>query len=340
MHSIEALRARSAHKRTLVLRALTTGTLAIAIAALVVSRPAKADYPDHTVRIVVPFSAGGGVDVAARAVAIQLQHRLGQPFIVENRAGGGGNTGISAAARSQHDGYTLLITSDAVVTNPALYRRAPFDPVNDLAPITEIGTTPDLLVVLKDSPIKDLPDLIARSKAQPNRFNFGSGALGASPHLTIERLMMLGDFKMVHIPFAGAGPALQGLLSHTTDLNAGSYSSVKGQIDDGAVRALFHAGPTRLPELPDVPTLIESGFPGFVSETFIAMYAPAGTDAAIIGRLSREVTEILAIPEVRGAIEKTGLHITASGPEALRERMARELPMWADVVSQIGLKIQ
>jgi tripartite-type tricarboxylate transporter receptor subunit TctC len=198
----------------------------------------------------------------------------------------------------------------------------------------------DPLVVPKDSPIKDLADLIAKSREKPERFNFGSGALGASPHLTIERLMRLADFKMVHIPFAGAGPALQGLLSHTTDMNAGSYSSVKGQIDDGSVRALFHAGPARLPELPDVPTLVESGFPGFVTETFMAMYAPAGTDPALIARLSKQVIEILAIPEVRRAIELTGLHITASGPNGLRERMAREVPMWSETISQIGLKIQ
>lgn len=304
------------------------------------SYQAQAAYPDHPVKIIVPFGVGGGVDVLARVVAAQLQLRLGQPFIIENRQGAGGNIGISTAARSQPDGYTLLITSDAVVTNPGLYRPAPFDPIKDLAPITELGTTPDLLVVPKDSPIKDLGDLIAKSKAQPNRFNFGSGALGASPHLTIERLMRLADFKMVHVPFGGAGPALQALLSHTTDMNAGSYSSVKGQIEDGSVRALFHAGPARLPDLPDVPTLVELGFPGFVSETFMAMYAPAGTDPAIIDRLSKEVIEILALPEVRQAIELTGLQITASGPQHLRERMERDVPMWSEIISQIGLKIE
>jgi tripartite-type tricarboxylate transporter receptor subunit TctC len=325
----------------LLTRRLLIRILAICIGfSMLGAYQARAAYPDHPVRVVVPFGVGGGVDVLARAVAAQLQRRLGQPFIIENRHGAGGNIGISAVARSQPDGYTLLITSDAVVTNPALYRPAPFDPIKDLAPISELGTTPDLLVVPKDSPIKDLADLIAKSKAQPNRFNFGSGALGASPHLTVERLMRLADFKMVHVPFGGAGPALQALLSHTTDMNAGSYSSVKGQIDDGSVRALFHAGPTRLPDLPDVPTLVELGFPGFVTETFMAMYAPAGTDPALIERLSKEVIDILAMPEVRHAIELTGLHITASGPQKLRERMEREVPMWSEVISQIGLKIQ
>ncbi len=312
----------------------------VGIAIAAGSHQARAEYPDRPVHIIVPFGAGGGVDVIARTVAAQLQRRLGQTFIVENRGGAGGNIGITAVARAKPDGYTLLITSDAIVTNPALYRPVPFDPIKDLVPITELGTTPDLLVVPADSPIKDLADLIAKSKAQPGRFNFGSGALGASPHLTIERLMRLGDFKMVHVPFPGAGPALQGLLSRTTDMNAGSYSSVKGQIDGGSVRALFHAGPARLPEMPNVPTLIESGFPGFVAETFMAMYAPAGTDAAITERLSKEVVEILAIPDVKNGIEQTGLHVVASGPKALRARMDRELPMWAEVISQIGLKIQ
>lgn len=301
---------------------------------------ARAEYPDHTVRIIVPFGAGGGVDVLARQIAAQLQQRLGQSFVIENRGGAGGNIGINAVARAKPDGYTLLVTSDAVVTNPALYKPVPFDPIKDLEPIAELGTTPDLLVVPADSPIKDLSDLIAKSKAQPGRFNFGSGALGASPHLTIELLMRRGNFKMVHVPFPGAGPALNALLSKTTDMNAGSYSSVKGQIDGGLVRALFHAGPARLPELPNVPTLVESGFPGFVAETFMAMYAPAGTDVAITERLTKEVIEIMAMPEVKKAIEQTGLHVTAKGPQGLRERMNRELPMWTEVISQIGLKIQ
>lgn len=152
--------------------------------------------------------------------------------------------------------------------------------------------------------------------------------------------MSRGDFKMVHIPFAGAGPAINALLSKTTDMNAGSYSSVKGQIDSGTVRALFQAGPERLPELPDVPTLIESGFSGFVAETFMAMFAPAGIDPAIVQQLTKEVTEIMAMPDVRKAIEQTGLRVTARGPRDLRARIDRELPMWAVAISQIGLKIQ
>jgi tripartite-type tricarboxylate transporter receptor subunit TctC len=332
MRILKHPRAGSWLKRTL--------TACFVIGLMANGQQARAEYPDRTVRIIVPFGAGGGVDVLARQIAAQLQQRLGQSFVVENRGGAGGNIGINAVARAKPDGYTLLVTSDAVVTNPALYKPVPFDPIKDLEPIAELGTTPDLLVVPADSPIKDLGDLIAKSKAQPGRFNFGSGALGASPHLTIELLMRRGNFKMVHVPFPGAGPALNALLSKTTDMNAGSYSSVKGQIDGGLVRALFHAGPSRLPELPNVPTLVESGFPGFVAETFMAMYAPAGTDSAIIERLTKEVIEIMAMPEVKKAIEQTGLHVTAKGPQGLRERMNRELPMWAEVISQIGLKIQ
>jgi tripartite-type tricarboxylate transporter receptor subunit TctC len=331
MDMFERLRIRAARGGALVaLLAATFGSYG----------SAHAEYPDRPVRIIVPFGAGGGVDILARQLATQLQSKFGQTFVVENRGGAGGNIGIKAVTKADPDGYTLLVTSDAVVTNPALYRPVPFDPVKELEPVAELGTTPDLLVVPSDSPIKSLADLIAQSKAQPGRFNFGSGALGASPHLTIELLMRRGDFKMVHVPFPGAGPAINALLSKTTDMNAGSYSSVKGQIDSGTVRALFHAGPERLPELPDVPTLIESGFPGFVAETFMAMFAPAGTDPAIVQRLTSEVTAILAMPDVKQAIEQTGLRITAKGPQDLRKRMDRELPMWADAVSQIGLQIK
>lgn len=325
---------RTGRKLSLVLAACIGTSVALG------SQQVRAEYPDHPVRIIVPFGAGGGVDVLARQVAAQLQQRFGQSFIVENRGGAGGNIGINAVARAKPDGYTLLVTSDAVVTNPALYRPVPFDPIKDLEPIAELGTTPDLLVVQADSPIKDLADLIAKSKAQPGRFNFGSGALGASPHLHIELLMRRGDFKMVHVPFPGAGPAINALLAKTTDMNAGSYSSVKGQIDGGLVRALFHAGPARLPAMPNVPTLVESGFPGFVAETFMAMFAPAGTDRAITERLTKEVIDIMAMPDVKKSIEQTGLQVTAKGPKGLRERMDRELPMWAETVSQIGLKIQ
>ncbi|TCT05196.1 Bug family tripartite tricarboxylate transporter substrate binding protein [Aquabacter spiritensis] len=309
------------------------------VAALAFAGPAKADYPDRAVKIVVPFAAGGGVDLLARVIAAELQKVNGQPFVVENRGGAGGSIGIGAVVRAQPDGYTLLITSDAVVTNPAVYSPPPFDPTKDLAAITELGTTPNLITLKPDSPIRSLSQLITESKAQPEKYTYGSGAQGASPHLMVERLQKLGGFKLLHVPFPGAGPATQAVLAGTTDMNTGSYSSTRGQIASGQLRVLFHAGAKRLPDLPDVPTLEELGFPGFVAETFMAMFAPAGTDPAIIKKLSDQVIAILNKPEVRAGIEKTGLTVHAEGPAALTARVAKEVVIWREVVKEIGLKL-
>ncbi|MEP9377533.1 tripartite tricarboxylate transporter substrate binding protein [Aquabacter sp. CN5-332] len=308
-------------------------------AALAFAAPAAAEYPDRPVKVIVPFAAGGGVDLLARVVASELQKVNGQPFVVENRGGAGGNIGIGAVIRSPADGYTLMITSDAVVTNPGLYKPTPFDPIKDLAPITELGTTPDLITLKPDSPIKSLPQLIKESKASPEKYTYGSGAQGASPHLMMEKLQKLGGFKLLMVPFPGAGPATQAVLAGTTDMNTGSYSSTRGQIASGQLRVLFHAGPKRLPELPDVPTLEELGFPGFVAETFMAMFAPAGTDPAIIKKLSGQVLAILAQPDVRAGIERTGLAVHAEGPEALAARVAKDAAMWRSVVEEIGLTL-
>jgi tripartite-type tricarboxylate transporter receptor subunit TctC len=302
----------------------------------VFARAANA-YPERPVRIIVPFAAGGGVDLLARVVAAELQKVLGQPFVVENRGGAGGNIGIAAVARAPADGYTLLITSNAVVTNPAVYRQAPFDPVRDLSPVTELGSTPDLITLRPNSPIRSLPQLIAESKAQPERYSYGSGAPGASPHLMVERLQWLGGFRLLLVPFPGAGPATQAVLAGTTDMNTGSYSSTKGQITGGDLRVLFHAGEKRLADLPDVPTLQELGFPGFVSETFMSMFAPAGTNPELIAGLSRAVLAVLARPEVRDGIERTGLIVNAKGPQQLAERVVREVQTWRGVVEEIGL---
>ncbi|NNM74111.1 Bug family tripartite tricarboxylate transporter substrate binding protein [Enterovirga aerilata] len=316
----------------------TTVALLAAAAVLAGAGTGRAgEYPERLVRIIVPFGAGGGVDALARAVAQELTTALGQSVIVENRGGAGGNVGIAAVARSEPDGYTLLVTSNAVVTNPALYNPAPFDPIKDLAPVTELGTTPDLIVVPAASPLKDLAQVVRESKEKPGKFTYGSGARGASPHLMVERLQKAAGIRMVHVPYSGAGPNIQALLANTTDMSTSSYSSVKGQVDAGLIRPLFHAGPARLPDLPNVPTLKELGY-DIVSETFIAMFAPAGTDTKIVERLSKAVLAALEKPSVRDAIEKTGVVITASGPEALRERVVREVPIWAETVAETGLR--
>lgn len=318
-------------------RALAAAALALAASLLPGPAATAAPYPARIVRIIVPFGAGGGVDALARSVAQELTTAFGQTFIVENRGGAGGNVGIAAVARAEPDGLTLLVTSNAVVTNPALYSPAPFDPVKDLAPITELGTTPDLVVVPAKSPLKDLAQVVAESKATPGKFTFGSGARGASPHLMVERLQKAAGISMVHVPYSGAGPNIQALLSSTTDMSTSSYSSVKAQADGGLIRPLFHAGAARIPALPDTPTLRELGF-DIVSETFIAMFAPAGTDPAIVDRLAKEVTAALARPAVREGIERTGVAVTAAGPEALRERVRREVPIWAETVAETGLR--
>jgi tripartite-type tricarboxylate transporter receptor subunit TctC len=301
---------------------------------------ARADYPERQITMIVCFPAGGGTDIAARLINSQLGEALGKPVVIENRGGAGGNIGIAAAARAPADGYTLLVCSSAYVVNPSLYAQASYDPFKDFVPVMVIGASPNAFVVPAQSGIRSMPELIARAKAAPGQLNWTSPGAGTTPYLAGELLKLRTGVQMLHIPFAGAGPATTAVLGGQVDLYTANIGSLMPLIDAGKVRPIAVTSRERWPDLPDVPSLEELGIRDAVSDTFQGIYAPAGTPQPIIDRLVTELTAILSRDDVREKFTKEGLPVVAEGPDAFRARIAREVPMYKEIIDQAGLKIQ
>jgi tripartite-type tricarboxylate transporter receptor subunit TctC len=301
---------------------------------------ARADYPERQITMIVCFPAGGGTDIAARLINSQLGEALGKPVVIENRGGAGGNIGIAAAARAPADGYTLLVCSSAYVVNPSLYAQASYDPFKDFVPVMVIGASPNAFVVPAQSGIGSMPELIARAKAAPGQLNWTSPGAGTTPYLAGELLKLRTGVQMLHIPFAGAGPATTAVLGGQVDLYTANIGSLMPLIDAGKVRPIAVTSRERWPDLPDVPSLEELGIRDAVSDTFQGIYAPAGTPQPIIDRLVTELTAILSRDDVREKFTKAGLPVVAEGPDAFRARIAREVPMYKEIIDQAGLKIQ
>ena len=309
-----------------------------AIALPLACPPSHAAYPERVITLIVPFPAGGPTDIIARIVSLALQKSLGQSVIVDNRGGGGGNPGMGIAARAPPDGYTLLLTSTAIAVNPALYNNLPYDPLKDFAPICELVNAPNVLFVRSDSGIRSVADPIARAKAAPAALNYSSPGAGTKSHLTAEQLKLRAGIDMVHIPYRGGGPATMAVLEGTVDVGSVALAPVEPLIKDGKLTALAVTGAERWFSLPEVPTMIESGFPGFVSDTFNALFAPAGTPPDIIALLSRESQAALKTPEARAQAHRAGYQIVAGTPAELAARLASEIPAVKELVARLGIK--
>ena len=314
--------------------------LSAALAALSLPPSAQATWPERQITIIACFPAGGGTDIAARLIATPLGDALGTPVIVENRGGAAGNIGTTVAARAAPDGYTFLVCSSAFVVNPSLYAKTAYDPFKDFAPVMVLGASPNVLTVPAQSDIKTMAELIARAKANPGKLNWASPGAGTTPYLAGELLQLRTGAKMVHIPFTGAGPALTAALGGQVDMYTANLGSLQPQIQAGKMRALAVTAEKRWPDLPDVPTLDEVGVHDAVSDTFQGLFAPAGTPQPVIDRMVKEVQAILARPDIRDRYAKSGLPVTAEPPDVFRARIAREVPMYKDIVDKAGLKIQ
>ena len=314
---------------------------ALCIAAVeAIATMARAEYPERQITMIVCFPAGGGTDIAARLINSQLGEALGKPVVIENRGGAGGNIGIAAAARAPADGYTLLVCSSAYVVNPSLYAQASYDPFKDFVPVMVIGASPNAFVVPAQSGIRSIAELIARAKAAPGQLNWTSPGAGTTPYLAGELLKLRTGVQMLHIPFAGAGPATTAVLGGQVDLYTANIGSLIPLIDAGKVRPIAVTSRERWPDLPDAPSLEELGIRDAVSDTFQGIYAPAGTPQPIIDRLVTELTAILSRDDVREKFTKAGLPVVAEGPDAFRARIAREVPMYKEIIDRAGLKIQ
>jgi tripartite-type tricarboxylate transporter receptor subunit TctC len=325
-----------------VLRRLRHVALTVTCAAAVICliRPAAAAYPDRPVSIIVPFAPAGPTDIIARVLANVLSQKFGQQFVVDNRAGAAGNTGMGQVARATPDGYTLMVTSTAIAVNSALFKKLPYDPLKDFAPISELVNAPNVLVVRADSDIKTVADLVAYARANPAKSNYSSPGAGTKSHLTGELLKLRANIEMVHVPYRGAGPAAQAVLEKTVTVGSVALAAAEAQIQTGQLRALAVTSEKRWFSLPNVPTMIEAGYKDFVSDTFNAFFAPARVPQDILALLEKESRDAFQRPEVRELSRKAGFEVVASSPNELAARIKAEIPAVQELVAKAGIPLQ
>ena len=301
--------------------------------------PAFAAYPDRPVRIVVANTPGGPSDIIARIMAAAMQEAMpGSSIIVENKGGGGGNIGMGYVARSDADGYTILLSTSAYSVNPGLYNNPPYDPFKDFSAVCELAVSPHVFAVMPDLGVKSMKEFVALAKANPDKFNVSTPPIGTTPQLQAEVLKLReGLQKMATIVFPGGGDALKALLSGTVQLSSGVLAPAHPQIKAGNIKGLAVTGSTRWHDLPDIPTMIESGYPDFVFDTYTALMAPAKTPPEIVSRLEKVVLEILSKPDMRQRLTQAGFEVTAKTGQGHMERVAKEVPMFRDIMVQAGI---
>jgi tripartite-type tricarboxylate transporter receptor subunit TctC len=308
------------------------GALALGFAALA-SSPASAQLSSgQPIRIIVPFAPAGSSDVIARVLQAPLQRVLNHNVIVENRAGAGSNLGTVEVARARPDGYTLLVTSSAFVANPALYKSAPYDPDKDFTPIATLPVAPNIVVVQAKSAMQSLADVIARAKANPQKLNYATPGNGTTPQLMMELLKLKAGVDITNIAYGGGGPATLALLSGTVDLLSTALPGAQEQVKTGAMKGLAITTAQRWPELPDVPTFAEVGFPDVALDTEHFLLAPAGTPPQIVDQLTKAALTVLAQEDVKIRARQLGYALVAGGPDAVKARIAKNVPFFKELV--------
>jgi len=323
-----------------LLRALRLLSLAMApaLSPCPVSGQAPDAWPSKPVRLLLPFPPGGPTDILGRIVSDRLSAALGQPVVVENRGGAGGNVGAEAAAKSAPDGYTILLVSNPIAISPSLYTRLNYDPQKDFAPVGLLATVPNVMVTHPSVPAHTLQEFIALAKSKPGGMNFGSGGAGTSNHAAGELFNIVAGVKLVHVPYKGVNLAMNDVLAGQIHLVVIGVPAAGPHIKAGRLRALAVIAPQRLPALPDVPTVAEAGLPNFEVTTWYGVLAPAGTPKGIVGRLNAELVRIMHSPELKDRLAAMATEPATGTPEEFADFIKRETAKWAEVVRQAGLK--
>jgi tripartite-type tricarboxylate transporter receptor subunit TctC len=318
--------------RPLRLRALTF------IAALTwAASAAVAAYPDKPVRLVVPFAPGGGTDVIARTLAVGMSKELGQQVVIDNKPGAGTIIGTDSVAKSPPDGYAIVIATFAHAVNPTMVPKLPYNPDSAFAPISLIGKGPNVLVVRSDSPLKTVSDVVAAAKASPGKLNYASQGNGTSAHLAGEMFTNLAKVEMTHVPYRGAGPAMNDLLSGQVDMIFGTAAAVSNFVNTGKLRAIGVTSSQPSAAFKGVPTIAQS-VPGYAVESWYGLYAPAGTPADVIAKLVAAATKAAQSPEFSQKIEQEGLSVVASDPAELERYVKAEEARWRKIVKENNIK--
>jgi len=315
-------------------RAAASATLLLAAAAVQAQV-----WPAKPIRLVVTYPPGGTVDAVARIVAPKLSARLGKPVVIDNRGGAGGAIGGDLVAKSPADGYTVMLDASNHAQNPALRSKMPFDTLRDFAPVSLLVKVPNILVVHPDASIRSVKDLIAQAKARPGEVNYASSGNGSSPHLAAELFDSMAKTRMTHVAYKGGGPALTDVMAGQVPVFFASLGSGLPYIKSGKLRAVAVAGKTRSPVLPEVPTIAESGLPGYEMYEWNAVFVPAGTPAAVIDRLSKEIAATLKDAEVRTRLEVLGAEVIGSSPAELDTFRRAELAKWIRLAKDNKLQL-
>jgi tripartite-type tricarboxylate transporter receptor subunit TctC len=298
------------------------------------------NYPDKSVRVVVGFAAGGPTDVIARIVAQKLSETWGQQFYIENVPGAGSNTASGMVAKTPPDGYTLLVISTGFVVNPSLYAKVPYDAVKDFAPITLVAASPNVVSVNPSVPAKNVQELIALIRANPGKYSFAGPGIGSTPHLSGELFRIRFGLDLVHVPFPGAAPAVGAAIAGHVPIVFSAVPPAISAIQSGQIRALAVTAPKRIPALPDVPTMAESGIADQEADTLTGIIAPAGTPREIVDKLYREIKRVVALPDVQEKLGAVGFEPVVNTPDEFAARIKVELTKWEKVVHDAKIRVE
>ncbi|MBI1989142.1 MAG: tripartite tricarboxylate transporter substrate binding protein [Betaproteobacteria bacterium] len=299
------------------------------------------EYPVKAIRFIAPNLPGGPTDILARLIGQKLAESFGQPVVIENRAGAGGNIGTEAAAKSPPDGYTLVTGNNATFgANVSLYKHLAFDPVKDFAPIVLVGTQPNILVVHPSLPVTSVKQLIALAKARPGELNYAGSGMGAVAHLAAELFKTMAQVNIVHIPYKSAAPALIDVIAGQNQLMFATSLSVQPHIKSEKLRALAVTTANRSRLMPELPTIAEAGVPGFAAMTWHGVLTTGGTPPAIVNKLNAEINRILQLPDVRERLGALGAEIIGGTPQEFADHIKREIPKWAKVIKDAGVRVE
>jgi tripartite-type tricarboxylate transporter receptor subunit TctC len=304
-------------------------------------RASALDYPVRSVRIVVGFAAAGPVDIIARAIGSKLSEIWGQPVVVENDPGAGGNIAGDRVAKATPDGYTLLMATNALLAiNPSLYDKMTFDPAKDLVPISQAVYTPNILVVPNDVPAKNVEELVAYARLHPGTLTYGSAGVGTTQHLAAELFKSMAHLDIQHVPYRGAAPVITDLLGGRITMFFGNIAPLIPLVREGKLRALAVTSAQRFPATPDLPTMIESGFPGFEAALSIGLMAPLGTPPDVIEKIHQDSVKVLSFSDLRKSLRDIGMDVVGNSPAEFATAIAAETPRWAKIIKMIGIRAE
>jgi tripartite-type tricarboxylate transporter receptor subunit TctC len=320
------------------LNAVTAQITVVVVFLSMTSSASAADFPGRPIRIVVPSTPAGGLDVLVRILAPKLTEKWGQPIVIDNRPGAGGVIGSEIVARATPDGHTLLVVAAGYAANPFLYKKLPYETPKDFAPVTIIGDAPNVLVVHPSLPVNSVKELIALAKQKPGALTYASSGIGTSGHLAMALLERSAGIRMIHVPYKGAGAATAAVVAGETQMLASATAAVGPQVKSGRIRPLAVTSAKRWPSLPDVPSISEAAIPGYEVDGWYAMLAPGKTPKAVISRIYTDLVEILRTPDVIARIEAAGFLVNGLAPEAFAKVIDRDLRKWSALIREAGIR--